>query len=90
MSEPTTSDPATETASQTHPVTESATDSAPGQPAGAGDDGGAALDRVEEAISEARDAGTSVAANDDIITRDDEKAGEYSETPEGQGGAPLT
>ncbi|SDU99821.1 hypothetical protein SAMN04488544_3219 [Microlunatus sagamiharensis] len=76
MSDPTTPDGETRTDPQT--------------PAGAADDGGAALERAEEAIDDARDAGASVAANDDITARDADKAGEYSETPDGQSGAPLT
>jgi len=76
MSDPTTPDGETRTDPRT--------------PGGAADDGGAALDRAEEAIDDARDARASVAANDDITALDDERAGEYSETPDGESGAPLT
>ncbi len=54
----------------------------------AGDDQDAALDRAAESIREARDAEGRVAANDDITSRDDERAGAYSEDPEGEGGHP--
>ena len=66
-------------------------DSTPTDPAatpGAGDDQGAALDRAADSIREAREAEGGVAANDDITTRDDERAGEYSEDPGGEGGHP--
>ena len=80
MTEPTTPDAEPQTDPQTDaPV-----------PTGPSDDGGAALERAEEAIDDARDAGASVAANDDITARDADKAGEYSETPNGEPGAPLT
>jgi hypothetical protein len=55
---------------------------------GVEDDHGAALDRAAESIREAQEAGGSVAAHDDITTRDDERAGEYSEDPNGEGGHP--
>ena len=58
------------------------------QPDGAGDDGGAALERSAEAIDDAREAEAPVAASDDISARDDEMAGEYSEDPGGEGGHP--
>lgn len=80
MTEPTTPDAEPQTEPQTEPQA----------PTGGSDDGGAALERAEEAIDDARDAGASVAANDDITARDDERAGEYSETPDGESGAPLT
>lgn len=52
------------------------------------DDRGAALERAAESIREAQDAEDRVAAHDDITTRDDERAGEYSEDPGGEGGHP--
>jgi hypothetical protein len=52
------------------------------------DDHGDALERSAESIREARDAEGTVAANDDITARDDERAGEYSEDPGGEGGHP--
>lgn len=52
------------------------------------DDGGAALERAQEAIDDAQDAQGSVAAHDDITTRDDAVAGKYSEDPGGEGGHP--
>ena len=51
-------------------------------------DGGEALERAAESIREARDAEGTVAASDDITSRDDERAGEYSEDPGGEGGHP--
>ena len=54
----------------------------------AGDDQGEALDRAAASIREARDAEGTVAANDDITTRDAERAGEHSEDPGGEGGHP--
>jgi hypothetical protein len=76
----------------TNPTTGS--DEAPGaadeprtDPVG-GDDGGAALERAQEAIDDARDAEGGVAANDDITTHDDAMAGEYSEDAYGEGGHP--
>lgn len=55
---------------------------------GAGDDGGEALERSAEAIKDAREAEAPVAATDDITTRDDEMAGEYSEDSYGEAGHP--
>ena len=52
------------------------------------DDDGEALERAAAAIREAHEAEGSVAANDDITTRDDERAGEHSEDPDGEGGHP--
>jgi hypothetical protein len=52
------------------------------------DDHGAALERAAQSIREAQDAEGGVAAHDDITTRDDERAGEYSEDPNGEGGHP--
>ena len=52
------------------------------------DDHGAALERATESIRYAREAEGRVAANDDITSADDAKAGEYSETPDGTGGHP--
>lgn len=52
------------------------------------DDHGEALERSAASIREAREAEGTVAANDDITTRDDERAGEYSEDPGGEGGHP--
>ena len=52
------------------------------------DDQDDALARAAESIREARDAEGAVAANDDITTRDDERAGEHSEDPGGEGGHP--
>ena len=54
----------------------------------AGDDQDDALARAAESIREARDAEGAVVANDDITTRDDERAGEHSEDPGGEGGHP--
>ncbi|GAB2583839.1 hypothetical protein [Microlunatus antarcticus] len=51
----------------------------------AGDD---ALERAAESIREAHDAEATVAANDDITTEDRERAGEYSQSPDGEGGRP--
>jgi hypothetical protein len=48
-------------------------------------DDDAALDRSAEAIREARDAEGTVAANDDITSRDDERAEEHSEDPGAEG-----
>lgn len=45
------------------------------------DDGGAALDRAAAAIDEASEAEAGVAANDDITSRDDERAETHSEDP---------
>jgi hypothetical protein len=50
--------------------------------------GETALEHTEKAIHEARDAGGSVAASGDITTLDDQRAGEYSEDPGGEGGHP--
>ena len=55
---------------------------------GVEEDQGAALDRAAASIREARDAEGSVAANDDITSRDDERAGVHSEDPDGEGGHP--
>lgn len=52
------------------------------------DDHGAALDRADESIREAKDAAGTVVAHDDITTADDDRAGEYSEDPGGEGGHP--
>jgi hypothetical protein len=52
------------------------------------DDHGAALDRAADAIRDAQEAQGSVAAHDDITSRDDDRAGEYSEDPDGEGGHP--
>lgn len=52
------------------------------------EDGGTALERAGEAIREAKDAGGTVAANEDITTLDDQRAGDYSEDPGGEGGHP--
>lgn len=49
---------------------------------------GTTLDRVAESIREARAAQASVAAHGDISTLDDQRAGEYSEDPGGEGGHP--
>jgi hypothetical protein len=53
-----------------------------------GPDGETALGRADDAIREARDAGGRVAANEDITTLDDQRAGAYSEDPDGEGGHP--
>lgn len=53
-----------------------------------GDDGGAALERAQEAIDEAQEAEGAVAAHDDITSRDDTMAGAYSEDPGGEDGHP--
>jgi hypothetical protein len=52
------------------------------------DDQGAALARAGEAIDEARGAEGDVAAHDDITSRDDARAGQHSEDPDGEGGHP--
>ena len=53
------------------------------------DEGGTgALDRAAESIHDAKDAEGAVAANDDITTRDADRAGDYSEDPDGSGGHP--
>lgn len=52
------------------------------------DDHGAALERAAESIREAREAGGTVAAHEDITTQDDARAGEHSEDPDGEGGHP--
>lgn len=52
------------------------------------DDQSAALDRAAGAIREAKDAEGTVAANEDITSRDDEHAGENSDNPDGGGGLP--
>ena len=49
---------------------------------------GEALDRAAESIRDAKDAEGTVAANDDITAQDDDRAGEYSEDPDGAGGHP--
>ena len=51
-------------------------------------DGETALERSGDAIREAKDAGGSVAASEDITTLDDQRAGDYSEDPNGEGGHP--
>lgn len=58
------------------------------QPAHVADDHGEALERSAESLREAREAEGTVAASDDITSRDDERAGEYSEDPDGEGGHP--
>ena len=45
-------------------------------------------ERSAESLREAREAEGTVAASDDITSRDDERAGEYSEDPGGEGGHP--
>jgi len=50
--------------------------------------GETALGRADDAIREAKDAGGTVAANEDITTLDDQRAGDYSEDPNGEGGHP--
>jgi hypothetical protein len=60
----------------------------PDAPAPDAQDDGDALGRASAAIREAHDAEGAVAANDDITTRDDERAGEHSEDPGGEGGHP--
>jgi hypothetical protein len=55
-------------------------------PADAG--GTEALDQAAKSIRDAKDAEGHVAANDDITTRDDDRAGEHSEDPDGTGGHP--
>lgn len=52
------------------------------------DDDGAALERSTASIREAKEAAGSVAAHEDITSLDDRRAGEQSEDPDGQGGAP--
>ncbi|MGI3784519.1 MAG: hypothetical protein ACRYG2_27480 [Janthinobacterium lividum] len=52
------------------------------------DDDGAALERAARSIREAHDAEGQVAANDDITSADEAKAGEHSEDPDGTGGHP--
>jgi hypothetical protein len=52
------------------------------------DEDGAALRRSAESIREAREAEGGVAASDDITTLDEDRAGEYSEDPDGEGGHP--
>ena len=52
------------------------------------DDGGAALERSSGSIREAREAEGSVAAHDDITSLDEQREGEHSEDPDGEGGAP--
>jgi len=54
----------------------------------AGHDQDDALERAAESIRQARAAEGTVAANDDITARDDERAGENSEDPGGEGGHP--
>jgi hypothetical protein len=68
----------TDVPAETQPDRETATDSA------TDDDQGAALGRSAEAIHEARDAEGSVEANDDITSRDDERAEQHSEDPGGE------
>jgi hypothetical protein len=60
------------------PDRETTTGSAPGTPPA---DDGSALDRAATAIHEARDAEGTVAANDDITSRDDERAEQHSDDP---------
>ena len=52
------------------------------------DDHGAALRRSADSIKEAEDAEGVVAGHDDITTLDAQRAGEYSEDPDGSGGHP--
>jgi hypothetical protein len=52
-----------------------------------GDDG-AALDRAAESIRDAQAAEGTVAANEDITSLDEQRAGEHSETPDGGGELP--
>ena len=52
------------------------------------DDQGAALERAAESIQEAQEAGGRVVANDDITTADEARAGEHSQSPDGEGGRP--
>jgi hypothetical protein len=53
-----------------------------------GDDQGAALERAAESIDDAREAEGRVTANDDITTADEARAGEHSQSPDGEGGRP--
>ena len=76
----------TDLPADTQPDRETTTDS--GTSAPTADDGGDALDRAAEAIHEARDAEGSVEANDDITSRDDERAEEHSEDPGAEGSHP--
>ena len=52
------------------------------------DDDGAALERSAEAIRDAKDAGGTVAAHEDITSLDDRRAGDQSVDPDGEGGTP--
>jgi len=52
------------------------------------DDQGAALARSAQAIDEARGAEGGVAANDDITSHDEERAGQHSEDPDAEGPTP--
>jgi hypothetical protein len=52
------------------------------------DDHGAALERAAGSIQEAREAEGTVAAADDITSQDEERAGEHSPDPDGEGGRP--
>ena len=52
------------------------------------DDDGAALERAAESIKEAEAAEGDVASNDDITVLDEQRAGAYSEDPDGSGGHP--
>ena len=74
--------------SPTPEATESDRPSAGAPAEAAQDDGGAALERAQEAIDAAQDAEGTVAAHDDITTHDAALAGEYSEDPDGTGGHP--
>ena len=82
---PTTGPASEETAAETPADTTAET---AGQARTGDDDGGAALERAQDAIDEAHDAQGSVAAHDDITSRDEAMAGEYSEDPGGEGGHP--
>ena len=86
---PTTGPASEETAGETPAETtaETAAETA-GQARTGDDDGGAALERAQDAIDEAHDAQGSVAAHDDITSRDEAMAGEHSEDPGGEGGHP--
>jgi hypothetical protein len=67
---------------------ETPTTESPADPSAPDDDGGAALESSADAIQEAREAEGTVAAADDITSEDDDRAGEHSLDPDGQGGQP--
>lgn len=68
---------------QPDPSTDVSTDGPPVE-----SDDGEALERAAGSIRDAKAAEGTVAANEDITSLDDQRAGEHSETPEGGGGLP--